>query len=94
MNCRFLFVLLSALFSLHMAAAQTIVEGKVTSPDGAPLPGVAVVIDGTLTGTVSDDDGNWSLTASQGDVLVFSCLGYGTRHCIVQGSGMPPLPRQ
>lgn len=88
MNCRFLFVLLSALFSLHMAAAQTIVEGKVTSPDGAPLPGVAVVIDGTLTGTVSDNDGNWSLTASQGDVLVFSCLGYGTRHCIVQGSGM------
>ncbi len=52
------------------------VSGTVTGTDGVPLPGVAVTIKGSLTGTVTDIDGNWSMAVAEGDVLVFDCLGF------------------
>lgn len=52
----------------------------VSSDDGMPLPGVAVVVKGTTTGTVTDFDGNYSLTVpSSNAILVFSYLGYVTQ---------------
>ena len=41
-----------------------------------PLPGATVVVQGTSIGVTSDFDGNYSISASQGDVLVFSYVGY------------------
>ena len=54
--------------------AQTI-TGKVSNSEGTSLPGVNVVIKGTTTGTTTDINGNYSLNASQGDILVFSYVG-------------------
>jgi TonB-dependent starch-binding outer membrane protein SusC len=45
-------------------------------PLGEPLPGVTVIIDGTNTGTVTNIDGQYSLEANEGDVLVFSFVGF------------------
>jgi len=53
------------------------VKGVVTDTDGG-LPGVSVTIQGTTTGVQTDFDGNYSIKASQGDVLVYSYLGYKT----------------
>ena len=53
------------------------IKGVVTDADGS-LPGVSITIKGTSTGVQSDFDGNYSIKASQGDVLVFSYLGYKT----------------
>jgi iron complex outermembrane receptor protein len=53
------------------------VKGVVTDADGG-LPGVSVTIQGTTTGVQTDFDGNYSIKASQGDVLVYSYLGYKT----------------
>jgi len=56
-------------------AQQQSVTGNVTDEDGLPLPGVNILVKGTSTGTQSDFDGNYAISASQGDVLVFSFIG-------------------
>ena len=58
--------------------AQPSIRGKVTDENGQPLPGVAVMVVGTTNGTLTDDDGNYSLSGvKKGDVLLFSSLGLG-----------------
>ena len=59
------------------AAQQTKkVTGKVTDQTGAPIPGVAVVIANTTTGTITDADGNYSLTNIPEDAtLQFTFVG-------------------
>ncbi|TXG37524.1 SusC/RagA family TonB-linked outer membrane protein [Seonamhaeicola maritimus] len=57
--------------------AQSIVKGTVTEKSTAiPLPGVNVVIKGTTTGTATDFDGNYQIEANNGDILVFTYVGY------------------
>lgn len=52
------------------------VKGSVTSEDGESLPGVNILQKGTQIGTVTDSNGNYTITV-QGDVtLVFSFIGY------------------
>lgn len=55
---------------------QQAVTGKITNENGDPLPGVTVVIKGTNKGTNTDFDGNYSIRATIGDILVFSFVGY------------------
>ena len=52
--------------------AQGGVTGKVTDSTGEPLVGVNVLIKGTKTGTMTNLDGDYSLSAKSGSVLVFS----------------------
>ena len=54
------------------------ITGKVTDAGGLGLPGVTVQIAGTQTGTVTDLDGNYRLTATEG-VLRFSYIGFVTQ---------------
>jgi TonB-linked SusC/RagA family outer membrane protein len=80
---KFLLVgLLSMAAMTHHATAQDrTISGKVTaSEDGAPLPGVNVVLKGTATGAVTDVDGNYTVRASaDGGTLVFSFIGLVTQ---------------
>ncbi|WP_228779969.1 SusC/RagA family TonB-linked outer membrane protein [Aquiflexum lacus] len=52
------------------------ITGTVLDPIGEPLPGVTIIIDGTNTGTVTNIDGQYSLDANEGDVLIFSFVGF------------------
>ncbi len=62
------------------------VTGKVTDASGTPLPGVNIVEVGTTNGTVTDLDGNYSITVSTEDaVLSFSFVGYLTEEMEVGG---------
>lgn len=65
---------------LPTAMAQQQVSGKVTDySTGEPLPGVNILVKGTTTGTISDIQGNYSMSVSGNDaVLVFSFIGYET----------------
>lgn len=55
---------------------QSSIKGTVTDESGEPLPGVTIVVKGTTRGTVSDFDGNYSLTSiSPTDVIQFSFVG-------------------
>ena len=56
--------------------ATTITGTVIGDGDRQPLIGVNVLIKGSSTGTVTDFDGNYSIEASQGDILVFSYTGY------------------
>jgi len=62
------------------------VSGTVSDNNGLPLPGATVVIEGTSTGVSTDFDGNYSISASVGDVLVFSYVGYSNQSQTVGAS--------
>jgi len=68
---------------LSYGQVKTITGTVVTSEDNSPLPGASVVIKGTTTGTQTDFDGNYSIEANVGDILVFSYVGYGTQEITV-----------
>lgn len=59
------------------------VSGRVTDDMGDGLPGVNVVIKGTTIGTTTDLQGNYKLTVSGNDVLVFSFVGFETQEVVV-----------
>ena len=62
------------------------VHGTVTAEDGTPLSGVSVSVLGTSKGTTTDDKGNFEIQAKDGDVLVFSFVGYNSTQIKVSGS--------
>ena len=55
---------------------EAIVKGIVTDETGEALIGASVSIKGTVTGTITDIDGSFSINASEGDILVISYIGY------------------
>lgn len=64
-------------FLVQVSFAQDkLVTGTVTDPQGMPLPGVNVIIKDTNRGTQTDFDGKYSISASEGEVIVFSFLGF------------------
>lgn len=66
--------------------AQTIeVKGKVQDSKGEPLAGAVVVVKGTATGAMVNDDGSYSLKARKNAVLEASLLGYTTESQEVGG---------
>ena len=75
-------VLLTALAlfagSLREASAQNMdVKGRVTDTSGEPLVAVTVYESGnTSNGTVTDMDGNYTISVPQTATLIFSCLGF------------------
>ncbi|MCG2461660.1 TonB-dependent receptor [Flavobacteriaceae bacterium F89] len=79
-----LFILLFA-FGMHSIRAQETVTGSITDING-PLPGVNIVEKGTGNGTVSDFDGNYSISVSNSSsVLVFTYIGYTKQEVPVNG---------
>ncbi|MFM1877428.1 MAG: hypothetical protein RLZZ241_294, partial [Bacteroidota bacterium] len=66
-------------FTSAIAQSRTISGTVTTAGDNSPLPGVNVVVQGTTNGTQTDFDGNYSISAQAGDVLVFSYLGMKTQ---------------
>jgi TonB-linked SusC/RagA family outer membrane protein len=69
--------LLVLCMSFSFAQEKTI-SGNVTDQNGLPLPGVAVLVEGTKNGTQTDFDGNYTISARVGQVLRYSYLGQKT----------------
>src|SRR6056297_2096320 len=77
-------VLLLMLFVQASFAQSRTITGTVTSvTDGLPLPGANVIVKGTTNGVQTDFDGNYSISASNGQTLVFSYLGLKTKEVSV-----------
>ncbi|MCG7503328.1 von Willebrand factor type A domain-containing protein [Tenacibaculum sp. Mcav3-52] len=72
-----LFYAMILLSSIALAAQQRTITGVVSDESG-PLPGVTIVVKGTTIGIETDFDGKYSISATQGDVLVFSFVGMKT----------------
>lgn len=62
---------------------QKTITGKVTDSSGEPLPGATVMVKGTTIGTITDADGNYSLSNVSNDAtLVFSFVGMRTQEVL------------
>lgn len=62
---------------------QRNLTGRVLDESNSPLPGVNILVKGTSTGTVSDAQGNFSISAASNEVLVFSFVGYLSKEVTV-----------
>lgn len=70
---------------LNNAVFQQKVSGKVQSVDG-PLAGATISVKGTSRSTSAGTDGQFSIEAKNGDVLVINSIGYKTQEVTVTGS--------
>ncbi|MFB9056424.1 SusC/RagA family TonB-linked outer membrane protein [Mariniflexile ostreae] len=68
--------LLLALVMQTTFAQEKIISGTVSDDLGLPLPGATVLIKGSKSGTSTDFDGKYTISAKQGATLVFSFVGY------------------
>lgn len=77
------FAIILLLFCLTTAgwAQQKIsISGTVTDPSGETLPGVSIIVAGTQQGTITDIDGNYTISVpTENSKLNFSYLGYETQ---------------
>ena len=64
--------------------AQNAVTGKVLDEKGNPVVGASVILKGAKTGTKTDANGNFTITAKPGDVLVVSSVNFGTQQTKVK----------
>ena len=81
-----LMLVLLSLIPIHGMAQHTISGNVTDANDGSPLPGVNVVESGTTNGTITDIDGNYTLTVSdQNTNLIFSFIGYTTQEIAIDG---------
>src|ERR1035437_3372863 len=64
------------------------VTGVVVDDSNTPLPGVTVVVKGTTNGVITNNDGNYSISANDAnkDVLLFSFIGFETKEIKINGS--------
>lgn len=87
MNTKLLITLwLISVGSLSAVAQSKAIQGKVLSgEDKTPIPGVSILEKGTTSGTVTDAEGNYSLTVKENAVLVFSFVGYTSQEVPVSG---------
>ncbi|MDT0642720.1 SusC/RagA family TonB-linked outer membrane protein [Zunongwangia sp. F363] len=82
---RKLILFLLCLLSFQVWAQERVISGTVVDEDQMPLPGVNVAVQNSTIGTVTDFDGNFSLSIPDDDdnILVFSSIGFATQEVMV-----------
>ena len=76
-------LLISTLLITSLVFSQ---RGTITGTleeEGGPLPGATIMVKGTLNGTQTDFDGNYSIECNVGDILVIDYIGFVTREIVV-----------
>ncbi|WP_195333582.1 SusC/RagA family TonB-linked outer membrane protein [Bacteroides salyersiae] len=89
-NLRLVLTFLAIVVSVTLWAAvqqEIRISGTVIS-DGEPLPGVSVQIKGETTGTITDMDGKYSISAPSDAILVYRFVGLKTVEQSVNGRNM------
>ncbi len=84
---RFILTFSIGFLAVSSVWAQFSVSGKVlTAEDQSPLPGVNILVKGTTNGTITDVNGDYTITASApSDVLIFSFVGYNFQEVSLEG---------
>lgn len=83
----FIVAMFTLMYSVGYAQGK-VVKGKVTDASGLPLPGANVIIKGTQKGASTDFDGNYTINAAIGQVLVFTYTGSKTENVTVGASSV------
>jgi len=80
-----LVVLKEGVTAAEIISQEVKITGRVTSATGEPLAGVSVFVKGSRSGTVTDANGNFSITVPDDAILVFSSVGYEAEEVSVKG---------
>ncbi|MBN1925593.1 MAG: SusC/RagA family TonB-linked outer membrane protein, partial [Prolixibacteraceae bacterium] len=64
------------------------VKGTIVDQNNATLPGATILVKGTTNGVISDAEGNFEITTSEGNTLVISYIGYKTQEVAVSSSDL------
>ena len=75
--------LFSLLCCQLVLAQQIVIQGKLTTETGAPVPKASIQLKGTKTGTASDDAGRFTVSGQTGQTLVVSAIGYTTQEVVI-----------
>jgi len=86
MKLKIYFLTMLFFVSISALAQSYQVSGVVIDDGNDPLPAVTIIVKGTTNGTSTDFDGNYSMEVSQGDVLVFSFVGFDDQEIVMDGS--------
>jgi iron complex outermembrane receptor protein len=81
-----MFTFLFMLLMLGAQAQQKQIRGTVKDAKGSPVSLVTVSLKGTRVSTTTTDDGSFSISAKDGDVLVFSAVSFETTEVRVSSS--------
>ena len=76
LSCMVMALLLMLIPADIFAQNSVPVSGIVMDDTNEPVIGAAGMVKGTTTGTITDFDGNFQLSAKQGDIIVVSFIGY------------------
>ncbi len=71
-------------FGLTAIAQQKTVTGRVSTTNGGAAEGINVVIKGNKKGAITTENGQFSITAKEGDVLVFSGVGFESQELTIR----------
>ena len=85
MKTKIYFFIGMLLLSFSAFAQSYTVEGVVRDSDNQALPGVSVAVQGTAKGTSSDFDGKFEIEVKNGDILVFTFVGFETKRVTITG---------
>lgn len=85
-SSRLLALLTGLILSVTAIAQQMTVRGTVQDSGGNPLIGASVLVKGSQNGTATNVDGQFSIKANKGDILVASYVGYKTGEATVNGN--------
>lgn len=89
MKIKFNLILLFSISTFAFSFGQNQVSGVVTGIDGLPIPGAAVIVQGTSNGTTSDFDGSYTIAVEQNQYIEISYLGFTTQ--VIQYTGQDNL---
>ncbi len=78
-------LLIFYLFTFSSSLLAQNVTGTVSDGTGVKLVGVTIIVKGSTTGTSTDNDGKYRITAASDATLVFSSIGYGIQEVAVNG---------
>jgi Ca-activated chloride channel family protein len=87
-NVKLISLALSMLICFVAAAQEKTITGTVTDDTNQPLPGASIVIKKTRITAQTNFDGNYSIQAKVGDVLIFSYIGMKTENVVVKNSNV------
>jgi len=72
-------------FGAQTVMAQTKAKGRIIDPTGEGIPGAAVKVNGTATGTTTDVDGYFEIDVPEGSKITVSAIGYGDQTLTASG---------
>lgn len=82
---KFVLLIAAVLSAGLMLAQNSKVTGTVSAPDGSPVAGATVLVEGTTVATITSTDGKFSIAAPSNANLMVSLMGYKTQEVPLAG---------